>query len=288
MVENYKAKISLRNQEPLKNLNNLLKTNKILGIVDVTSLPAPQFQKIRKSLKGQAEVFIVKRNLIEIFFKQAEKTNKNVSKLLDNSNGIIGLIFTSENPFKIFKIVNKNKSKAPAKAGQTAPNEIVVPAGPTNFSPGPIIGELGALKIKAGINAGKVEIKEDSVVAKEGDEISFDLASVLTRLGINPMEVGLNIKSLYESGVIYDKKVLDVDETEFMNDLKSVISRSNSLALGIGYVTPQNVKLLISKASRISNTLADKTNYACPKTITKLIGKSHSHGVGLKNKTQNK
>ena len=47
----------------------------------------------------------------------------------------------------------------------------MIPAGPTPFAPGPIIGELGMLKIKAGIEAGKVVIKEDAHVAKKGDVI---------------------------------------------------------------------------------------------------------------------
>jgi large subunit ribosomal protein L10 len=42
----------------------------------------------------------------------------------------------------LYKILQKSKSSAPAKAGQTAPNDIYVKAGKTSFAPGPIIGEL--------------------------------------------------------------------------------------------------------------------------------------------------
>jgi len=61
------------------------------------------------------------------------------------------LLFTKENPFKLYNKLQKSKSSAPAKAGQTAPSEIVVPKGPTPFAPGPIIGELGALGIKTAV-----------------------------------------------------------------------------------------------------------------------------------------
>ena len=167
----YKPKVSPRNKEFVQKIKTLAKGHSILGIVDVTGLPAPQFQRIRGSLKKTAEVLIVKKNLIELTFNDLEKEFPGVSKLLEKCSGVVGLVFTNDNPFTLYKFVSKNKAAAPAKAGAVAPKDIIVPAGPTSFSPGPIIGELGAFKIKAGINAGKVEIKEDSLVAKEGEEI---------------------------------------------------------------------------------------------------------------------
>ena len=44
--------------------------------------------------------------------------------------------------------LEKSKSNAPAKPGQTAPSDLVLPAGETPFTPGPMIGELGQLGIK--------------------------------------------------------------------------------------------------------------------------------------------
>ena len=47
---------------------------------------------------------------------------------------------------------------APAKEGQLAPFDIVVPKGPTPFGPGPIIGELQKIGLPAAIEAGKIGI----------------------------------------------------------------------------------------------------------------------------------
>jgi large subunit ribosomal protein L10 len=195
--------------------------------------------------------------------------------------GIIGLIFTSDNPFTLYKFIKKNKSSAPAKAGQIAPNNIVVPAGPTSFAPGPIIGELGALKIKAGINAGKVEIKEDSLVAKEGDEISAALAGVLSRLGIEPMEVGLNIKGLYEAGTIYNKSVLDVDEDAILNDLKTMAQDAFKLSIGLEYYTSENITHFLGVGGRDSLALGVGVAYPAAETIAKLVSKAHAQMAGL-------
>jgi large subunit ribosomal protein L10 len=281
--QDYKPKINARNKFFLDKLRKLSKENSIIGVVDVTGLPAPQFQRIRAALNKTAKVLIVKKNLIELVLNELEKERPGISALFDKvkESGIVGLVFTNDNPFSIYKFIQKNKSSAPAKEGQVAPNDIVVPAGPTSFAPGPIIGELGALKIKAGINAGKVEIKEDTVVAKEGDVISGPLASILSRLGIEPMEVGLNVKAVYESGIIYDKKVLDVDEEAILNDLKSEANRSFKLSVEIGYICKDNIEYMISKAARDSLGLAIGIDYISKDTIDKLLSKANAQATGV-------
>lgn len=280
-LENYSAKINPRNKQFAEKIRTCINDYSIVGIIDVTSLPAKQFQRIRSSLHGKAKVLIVKKNLIELVLEELESKYNGISKLLEKSSGIVGLIFTNDNPFSLFKFIKKNKSSAPAKAGQVAPNDIVVPAGPTSFAPGPIIGELGALKIKAGINAGKVEIKEDAVVAKEGDTISQKLAEILTRLGIEPMEVGLNLKAIYEEGIIYGKDVLDVNEDEILSQLISESQRAFKLSLGLEYYTKENISVFLGEASRDSLGLGLGISYPAAETIKQLLSKAQSQMVGL-------
>jgi large subunit ribosomal protein L10 len=277
----YTAKVSPKNEMFANQIREFSKKYSILGIVDVTGLPAPQFQKIRSSIKKTAEVLIVKKNLIKLVLNELESTYPGVSQLADNCSGVVGIVFTNDNPFTLFKFVKKNKSKAPAKGGQIAPCDIVVPAGPTTFAPGPIIGELGAFKIKAGISAGKVEIKEDSIVAKEGDLISLALAGILTRLGIEPMEVGLNIKAIYEGGIIYDKSVLDVDSDAILANLKGAASDCFKLSIGLEYYTNENITHFITEAGRDSLGLGVGVAYPAAATIKSLLSKANAQGNGV-------
>ncbi|MFQ5475249.1 MAG: 50S ribosomal protein L10, partial [Candidatus Nanoarchaeia archaeon] len=198
---------------------DLIKTNNIVGAVNMESLPTKQLQNMRFQLRGKVVIKVGKRRLMTIALKEAAKDKKGVEQLIPHLKGMPGLIFTDNNPFSLYKTLDKNKSTAPAKAGQTAPNDIVVPAGPTPFAPGPIIGELGAVGIPAGIEGGKVAIKKDTVVAKEGEEISAQLAGLLTRLGIEPMQIGLALTAAYEGGNIFTKDVLSIDETEYFNNV---------------------------------------------------------------------
>jgi len=279
----YNSKVCPRNEDFANRIRELAKKYSIIGILDVQGLPAPQFQRIRASLKKTAEVLIVKKNLIEIVLNELEKSHSGISELLNNSSGIVGLVFTNSNPFTLFKTVKKNKSSAPAKGGQVAPNDIVVPAGPTSFAPGPIIGELGSFKIKAGINAGKIEIKEDSIVAKEGDIISAPLAGILTRLGIEPMEVGLNIKAVYEAGTLYSKAILDVDEEAILNDIKSEAAACHALSIGLGYFTKENMTHFLGKGGKDSLGLGVGLAYPAAETLGKLLSKATAQMVGVSN-----
>ncbi len=277
----YKPKISPRNKANADLIRKYASENSIIGVVDVEGLPAPQFQRIRASLKKTAKVLIVKKNIIGLVMNELEKTYPGIKGLTDKMSGVVGLVFTNDNPFTLYKFIKKNKSSAPAKAGQTAPKNIVVPAGPTSFAPGPIIGELGALKIKAGINAGKVEIREDAIVAKEGDVVTPALAGILSRLGIEPMEVGLNIKAIYEDGTLYARDILDVDEDAILNDLKTQAQDCFKLAVGIKYMTPQTVPLFLGEAGRDSLALGVGIEYPAAETIKRLLSKANSQMAGV-------
>ena len=260
------------------------KSYSILGVVDVFSLPAPQFQRIRSKILKTAKVLVVKKTLLKLVANELENKFENISKLALETPGNCGLIFTNDNPFKLSKFIKKNKSNASAKAGQIAPNDISVSAGPTNFSPGPIIGELASLRIKAGVGqGGKIEIKENSIVAKKGDEISQKLAEVLSRLGVEPMEVGLNLISMYEDKCIYNQDILNVDSEEILNDLKVLAKKSYILSCEINYFTKQNISYFLSKAEKSSFSLSCEISYPTKKNVSQIFRKASSNANAFAN-----
>ena len=236
-------------------LTNLINENNTLGFANIESLPAPQLQRMRFSLKDVMLLVVAKKTLIKKAFEQA-KDKPGLNLLIEKMTGMPALVFTKENPFKLAATLKKNKSKAPAKPGQTAPNDIVIPAGPTSFDPGPIISDLGNIGLKTGVENGKVAVKEDSLVAKEGEEISENVANVLAKLGIEPMEVGLNLVAIYDEGTLYDKTVLSVDESHYHDQLRVGITDALALALSLNYVTSDTIKPLLSKAFTQARYLA--------------------------------
>ncbi|MFT4311088.1 MAG: 50S ribosomal protein L10 [Candidatus Woesearchaeota archaeon] len=275
-------KISNHKKKVVKEFSELLDQYPVIGALDVEKLPAKQLTEMRRKLRGIAHIKMTKRRLLNVAIDDSKK--ENIGELKQHLKGMPALLFAKDNPFKLFKILKKNKSPAPIKGGEVAPKDIVVKAGATGFAPGPIIGELGSFGIKAGIDAGKVAIKEDKVVAKEGDVVDQKLAGILQRLEIFPAEIGLNLVAVYEDGSILDKKVLDIDEDAFKESIMVAASQAHALTLGIGLPTTENITQLLSKAQIDAQSLADGADIVTKDNVGKILSKAESQASAVNNK----
>jgi len=264
----------------------LIEEYPIVAAVNLEMMPTPQLQVMRAKLRDKVVLRMNKRRLMKIAIEKAKDKKKGIEKIEPYLKGMPALLFTKENPFKLNKILVENKSKAPAKAGQTAPNDIVVPAGPTPFAPGPIIGELGSIGIKTKVEAGKVAISEDTVVVKEGEEIKPKVAEILTRLGIKPMEIGLDLTAAYEDGIIYTSDVLAVDEKAFMEQLNNAATWAFNLAVEAGYFTKDTIELLVPKAFNEAKALALEANIMADAVVEELVAKAEMQAKSLKEETK--
>lgn len=260
----------------------LLDEYPVVGIVNMTNLPAKQVQVMRSKLRAKKTVLrMTKKRLMKIAFPQSKKEGmKQMDTYLE---GMPALVFTNENPFKLYAELQKTKSKAPAKGGQKAPKDISVKAGPTSFAPGPVIGQLGKFKIKTGIEGGKIVIKEDSVVAKKGDTISSELAGILTRLGIEPMEIGLDLIAVYEKGTIYTSDVLYVDEAAYAGKVITAFNETMNLAVYVAYPSEDTIKVLIGKAFKDSKAVAVSGGIMNSETTADIIKKAYFEMLSISN-----
>ena len=278
----YKPKAAGYKKDVVKQVTKLLNDYPIVAAVDMENMPTPQLQAMKEKLRGKVVLLMAKKRLMKIALEAVKDKKKGIEELENRFQGMPALMFTKENPFTIYKTIKKSKSSAPAKAGQVAPKDIVVPAGPTPFAPGPVIGELGALGIKAGIDGGKVAIKEDAVVAKEGDVIDATKAGILSRLGIQPMEIGLNITGVYEDGIIYDRKTLDIDEDQFLADLTQAAQWSINLSVESGFLTTETAPLVITKAFTDAKGLALEANIINDATRDQILAKAEAQAASVK------
>tara|TARA_Y100000310_G_scaffold335162_1_gene416526 strand:+ start:1713 stop:2570 length:858 start_codon:yes stop_codon:yes gene_type:complete len=277
-----KAYVSDKKKKIVKELVQLIDEYPIIGLVDMENLPSPQLQKMKRQLKGQVIVRMAKARLIKIAFDKSKK--EDISKVTERIRGMPALLFTKDNPFKLFKTLQASKSSAPAKAGQTAPTDVVIPEGKTPFAPGPIIGELGQLGIKTGVEEGKVAVKVAKTVVKEGEQFDAKTAEILTRLNILPMEVGLNIVTVYEDGTLFDRKTLDIDEEAYVADLQRLHNEAMNLAVKIGYASKDTIKHLILKAHRDATALADGKDILTSENVGRVLAKAEAQANALKNK----
>ncbi|MBN2142647.1 50S ribosomal protein L10 [Candidatus Woesearchaeota archaeon] len=252
----------------------------IVGVVNLKNLPAKQLTNMRAQLRGRITLFMTKKRLIKLAIEKSEKPN--IKALEPYLKGMPALLLTDQNPFALYSLLKKKRSNAPIKGGQTAPNDIVVKAGPTSFAPGPVIGELGSFKIKAGIDAGKVVIKEDSIVAKEGDVVSDKLAGLLTRLGIEPMEIGLNLTAVYEKGDVMPGKVLDIDEEAYKKNFQTAAGEAFNLAIFAGIANKDTVEPLIAKAHREARAVAKEAKVMTSDNVGEILLQVEAEAASVK------
>ena len=270
----------------IEKLANLLTEKKIIGIADIKGIPGPQLQKMRSGLRENAVVRCAKNNLILRAFDEAEKKTKGISALKSEVKGQAAIIATDMNPFKLFKQIKQTRTHAPAKGGETATYDISVKAGDTPFKPGPVVGELQKVGIPAAISEGKVIIKTDKVIVPAGQKITTEVAQMLARLEIFPIEIGMNLCAVYEDGSVFKPEVLDIDSDKFISQLQQASSNAFNLAISAGWPTKDTIKTLILKAYTNASTLALDQNIVTKDNIKQILSKAHASMLSLATKAK--
>lgn len=235
-------------KDEVARLSKILTDNPVVAVAEVSGIPAPQMQQMRASLRGSVAVLGSKNRLLAIAIKEAAKSRPGLEGLADKLHGQSVILATSNNPFKLFKALKAGASMAPLKANQTAPHDIVIPKGPTPFGPGPIVGELQKVGIAAKIEAGKVVISKESTPVKAGGVVSAELASMLAKLEVRPVELKIDLKAAFEKDTLFLPEALAVDETVIMGQIGLAVRMANELSLQMAWITPQTADALLGRA----------------------------------------
>ncbi len=238
--------IPVKKKKSILELAELAKKSNTLMIVSIKNLPSGQFQAIKKKLRDNAIIKVAKKSIMERAIDSIEKgTVKNFKKYLKEDQAFI---FSSLNPFELSAILSRNKSMSKAKVGQVVNEEVAIEAGGTDLVPGPIISELNALGLKFSIEDGKISIREKKVILKPGDSVGEQAASIMSKLDIKPVAVGLEPIVAYDSKEdrIFENIKIDSDKT--INDLKTSSSRALAFAVKLAYACKDTIRLLLGKA----------------------------------------
>ncbi len=256
-------------KKEVKEVKNLLENNPVIGITNMHSIPGPQLQDIRKELHGKAKIRMSRKTLIKRAMDDVKE--KDVEELKDYLIGETAFIFTDMNPFRLYSYLQENKSSAPARAGDIAPNDIVIPEGGTGIDPGPAIGKLQNAGIRTSIEDGEIYVADESKVVEEGEEITHEIAEALKMLGLEPMEIGLSLKAVWEDGHVFEPEDLDIDYEGYREDVKASYQRALNLSINAGYVTEENIELLVAKAWNEGLSVAMESEFPTEQTIEELL-----------------
>lgn len=242
-------------QETVAKLQKEFAEYPVVAVASIAGLKSSQYNSIKKKVRGQAILRIARKTLLQ---KAMDATRPELKDLKQYMGGAEIIILSKLDPFKLFKAFKQNKSKTFAKPGQLAPSDITVPAGETNLAPGPVLTELKQAKIDARIQGPKVIIGKDSLVAKKGEPISEPVAKALIKLGVQPFEVGVEVKAVYDQGLIYTADVLNVDEQYYLDAIRTAYSEATAIAIATQYFAPEFISPALVKAELEALVIAEK------------------------------
>ena len=254
------------------------------AIVDVSGVPASNMIAMRNSLRGRMTLTMAKKSLMRLAWIEAGKEAEELETLLMGADQPCVVHSKEMNAFEIFNELEKTRQGRPAKEGDKAPADIVVEEGPTQFGPGPIVGEFNAVGIPAKIDKGKVVIQKTTTVVNQGEDISADLGIMLSKLEINPIEIGLILTGVIENGFLFRSSELNLDLDGFRDELVTAASRTYNLACNISWFSPVTTPALISKASNEALSVAIEARVVNDKTASIILSKAFSQALSLTGK----
>lgn len=265
---------------------SLTKEYPVIVITQLSKVRSAQLMAVRKVLRGNAEIVVVKNKLAKLALKRAGI--KNADELIGHLTGQNALLFSRMDPFKLYLLLEKNRVSLAARAGDVAPNDIMVPAGNTGQPAGPVLSEFREAGIQTKIEAGSIWVVKDSVAAKTGTEITPKLASLLSKLGIKPIRAGLSIALAYENGLIYGADAVAIDLEKYRQDLLGGFASSRALAIQVGYLTKETTPEIIAKAYREALAVAVEVGEITTESAPAIFGKAEAEANALMSKAKEK
>ena len=229
-------------------------------IVNIDNVSSQQCHMVRQSLRGKGVVLMGKNTMVRRALRTILAEFPQFEKILPFIKGNIGFVFTSGDLKDIREVIISNKVAAPARAGAIAPDNVFVPAGNTGMEPGKT-SFFQALGIPTKIARGTIEIVNDVQVVAAGSKVGPSEATLLNMLNISPFTYGMTIVQVYDNGAVFPSSVLDIEESQLLEQFQSGIKTIAALSLALGYPTIASVAHSVVNAYKDILAVSIATDY---------------------------
>ncbi len=265
----------------IEEASELLRKYRYVFVIDIHGVSNRILKEYRLKLRRIDSVMKhIKNTLFRLAIEKTfGKVSEDIEKILTGENMFI---FTNMNPIEFVQWIEENAVRREAKPGDKAPYEIVIPAGDTGLSPGPILSKFGKLRVPTRVQGGKIWVVKDTVVAKPGDTISPELAEILQKLKIRPIFESLKVKAIIVEGrrVITSEELLKTFE-EVKTLIPDAAKYAVNLAVNAELFIPEIMPILIQKACIYARNLAINANIVIPETANIVIAKAIAQAYAL-------
>jgi len=162
--------------------------------------------------------------------------------ILEMVSGNIGFVFIpkGEDIAKVRDEITSERVQTAAKAGVLAPEDVIVPAGPTGQDPSQT-SFFQALDIPTKINRGQVEIVSNVKLITKDEKVSRSAAELLVMLNIKPFFYGIKVAYVYNNGDVFPADVLDITNADVACAFSAAVRNVAALCLTLNYPTAASV-----------------------------------------------
>ena len=247
-------------------------------VIDLRKLPDKLLQNVRKKLREKGTKISIAKSAVMTRALEGAGKPKELIELFENPAAVV---ITETTPYELNQFFKQNKMDVAAKAGQIAPEDIIVPAGETQLAPGPALSELKAAGLNAQIRGPKISIVKDSTVVKAGEEITMEKAKALQTLGFKPFTVNVNILLAYDGEYIYAPELLDISAESLAPEFAESLQNAFSLSMNADVPTEQNITLLLTQAFTQGTNVGVNGIIYSPQSIEQLLAQSIRSGLAL-------
>ncbi len=268
-------------------LQELPKSYNVIALSKMNKVRASQLMLIRKKFRNDIRIRIIKNKVAQRAFENV-KDVAGIESLSKELEGQCALMFTQISPFKLNLVFSQNKIFLPAKGGDIATKDIVIPAGNTGIAPGPVLSEFKVANVATKIDQGTIWVNKDTVVAKPGDVISQQLASLMSKLNIKPIEAGISVNFAIAEGLLFKEADLRIDLEEYRNELVKSFQQALALATEAGYATPETVKPMLVKAQQHARSLAAEAGYLTKDTADIVLPRAQAKAQAVASEAKKK
>jgi len=244
--------VPARKQDYANRLNNYLDNYAQAMTINVNNVGSKSIAFQRKKLRERNIHILMGKNTIirKVLNVRAERLEAagntaaaaQALKMLEMVEGNIGFVFipSDQDVGKIREEITAERVQTAAKAGVEAPDDVVVPAGPTGQDPSQT-SFFQALDIPTKINRGQVEIVSDVKLVTKGEKVNRSAAELLVMLNIKPFYYGITVHHIYQNGDVFPADVLDISSSDIAQAFNNAVREVAALCLALNYPTAASV-----------------------------------------------
>ena len=118
-------------------------------------------------------------------------------------------------------------------------------------------------------------------------QVIQSFTSLKRKLDVKAVEAGIVLNAALEEKIVYNQEELTVDVEKYREAFAQAHQEALSLSIEIGYITKENINIILSRAAQQARSLAIESGFLTEDTKDATIQRAHGQAKSLSGKLKN-